>query len=189
MVRPIGCALLLHAMRAVDGTLDAAGRATFTLLAVGRLDAAGTAAFTLFAVGRDAHVGLPLHGEHHVSDALAAASVAFGLGTDVGKSADALSRAAQEASARMEVTDRPDHVRVINDAPGAQGPAIERLRRRRSTCKASSGRLRQVRRFGRGHRPWPALGHRPGGADQDDVSPFERREGSAGGPGARRCHL
>lgn len=45
------------------------------------LDAAGRASVTLFAVGRDAHVGPTLQGEHHVSDALAAAAVAMGSDT------------------------------------------------------------------------------------------------------------
>ncbi|MEU9108091.1 hypothetical protein AB0D54_27900 [Streptomyces xanthophaeus] len=51
-----------------------------------------------------------------MSNALAAAAVAIGLGAGVEKTAAALSRAVLVASGRMEVTDRPDGVRIINDA-------------------------------------------------------------------------
>jgi UDP-N-acetylmuramoyl-tripeptide--D-alanyl-D-alanine ligase len=81
-----------------------------------RLDEAGRASFTLAAAGREARVSLTLHGAHHVSNALAAAAVAIGLGADVDKTAGALSRAVLVASGRMEVTDRPDGVTIVNDA-------------------------------------------------------------------------
>ncbi|WP_338675203.1 cyanophycin synthetase [Streptomyces sp. SCSIO 30461] len=68
---------------------------------------------------------LPLHGAHHVSNALAAAAVAIGLGADVDKTAAALSRAVLVASGRMEVTDRPDQVRVINDAFNANPDSVK----------------------------------------------------------------
>ncbi|MFI6002074.1 UDP-N-acetylmuramoyl-tripeptide--D-alanyl-D-alanine ligase [Streptomyces sp. NPDC051366] len=96
-------------VRAVDVTLDPAGRASFTLV----------------AAGSDARVELSLHGVHHVSNALAAAAVAIGLGADVEKTADALSRAVLVASGRMEVTDRPDRVRVINDAFNANPDSMQ----------------------------------------------------------------
>ncbi|GHE10997.1 glutamate ligase domain-containing protein [Streptomyces alanosinicus] len=89
------------------------------------LDPAGRASFTLVAAGRDARVSLNLHGAHHVSNALAAASVAIGLGADVDKTTDALSRAVLVASGRTEVTDRPDHVRVINDAFNANPDSMK----------------------------------------------------------------
>lgn len=89
------------------------------------LDEAGRASFTLVAAGRDAQVALTLHGAHHVSNALAAAAVAIGLGADVEKTAGALSRAVLVASGRMEVTDRPDGVRVINDAFNANPDSMK----------------------------------------------------------------
>ncbi|MET9482001.1 UDP-N-acetylmuramoyl-tripeptide--D-alanyl-D-alanine ligase [Streptomyces sp. NPDC006638] len=88
-------------VRALDVAVDTSGRPSFTLAAGG---AAG------------ARVDLSLHGVHHVSNALAAAAVAIGLGAGVEKTAGALSRAVLVASGRMEVTDRPDGVRIINDA-------------------------------------------------------------------------
>ncbi|MFI5867240.1 UDP-N-acetylmuramoyl-tripeptide--D-alanyl-D-alanine ligase [Streptomyces sp. NPDC051546] len=89
------------------------------------LDSAGRASFTLTAAGSDARVELSLHGVHHVSNALAAAAVAIGLGADVDRTAAALSRAVLVATGRMEVTDRSDGVRVINDAFNANPDSMK----------------------------------------------------------------
>lgn len=89
------------------------------------LDPAGRASFTLTASGTKTRVALSLHGVHHVSNALAAAAVAIGLGADVDKTAAALSRAVLMASGRMEVTDRPDGVRIINDAFNANPDSMK----------------------------------------------------------------
>ncbi|MFJ1954535.1 UDP-N-acetylmuramoyl-tripeptide--D-alanyl-D-alanine ligase [Streptomyces microflavus] len=89
------------------------------------LDPAGRASFTLAASGIKARVALSLHGVHHVSNALAAAAVAIGLGAGVDKTAAALSRAVLMASGRMEVTDRSDGVRIINDAFNANPDSMK----------------------------------------------------------------
>ncbi|WP_434600122.1 UDP-N-acetylmuramoyl-tripeptide--D-alanyl-D-alanine ligase [Streptomyces sp. A5-4] len=89
------------------------------------LDTSGRASFTLAAEGAQARVDLTLHGAHHVSNALAAAAVAIGLGAGVEKTAAALSRAVLVASGRMEVTDRPDGVRIINDAFNANPDSMK----------------------------------------------------------------
>ncbi|MBT2511548.1 UDP-N-acetylmuramoyl-tripeptide--D-alanyl-D-alanine ligase [Streptomyces sp. ISL-98] len=89
------------------------------------LDPSGRASFTLTAAGTQARVDLSLHGAHHVSNALAAAAVAIGLGTGVEKTAAALSRAVLVASGRMEVTDRPDRVRIVNDAFNANPDSMK----------------------------------------------------------------
>ncbi|WP_432182232.1 UDP-N-acetylmuramoyl-tripeptide--D-alanyl-D-alanine ligase [Streptomyces sp. NBC_00063] len=89
------------------------------------LDTSGRASFTLTAAGAQARVDLALHGAHQVSNALAAAAVAIGLGADVDKTAAALSRAVLVASGRMEVTDRPDGVRIINDAFNANPDSMK----------------------------------------------------------------
>ncbi|MFJ1662367.1 UDP-N-acetylmuramoyl-tripeptide--D-alanyl-D-alanine ligase [Streptomyces anthocyanicus] len=89
------------------------------------VDPAGRASFTLAASGIKARVALSLHGVHHVSNALAAAAVAIGLGAGVDKTAAALSRAVLMASGRMEVTDRPDGVRIINDAFNANPDSMK----------------------------------------------------------------
>lgn len=89
------------------------------------LDTSGRASFTLTADDAQARVDLTLHGAHHVSNALAAAAVAIGLGAGVEKTAAALSRAVLVASGRMEVTDRPDGVRIINDAFNANPDSMK----------------------------------------------------------------
>jgi UDP-N-acetylmuramoyl-tripeptide--D-alanyl-D-alanine ligase len=95
-------------VRATDVTVDEAGRPGFTL----RTDA-----------GR-ALVRLRLHGEHNVSNALAAAALAGQLGMDLAAVADGLSAATARSRWRMEVTTRPDGVTVINDAYNANPEAL-----------------------------------------------------------------
>jgi len=77
------------------------------------------AAFTLVTAGGTAPVRLRLHGRHHVTNALAAAALAgqLGLGTDA--IAAGLSEAVARSRWRMEVTERPDGVTIINDAYNA----------------------------------------------------------------------
>ncbi|WP_067186813.1 UDP-N-acetylmuramoyl-tripeptide--D-alanyl-D-alanine ligase [Microtetraspora niveoalba] len=90
-------------VRAEDVTLDARGRASFTLRTP-----SGAAA-----------VRLRLHGAHAVENALAAAAAAYELGLPVGTIAEELSEAEPRSRWRMEVTDRPDGVTVVNDAYNA----------------------------------------------------------------------
>jgi UDP-N-acetylmuramoyl-tripeptide--D-alanyl-D-alanine ligase len=91
-------------VRAERVTADAAGRARFMLRTE---DAA------------EAPVVLQLHGEHLVANALAAAAVALRYNNDVALVADALSAAAPVSAGRMQVSERPDGVTVINDAYNA----------------------------------------------------------------------
>ncbi|MFF7094533.1 hypothetical protein ACFY9A_19375 [Streptomyces rubradiris] len=60
-----------------------------------------------------------------MSNALAAAAVAIGPGAGVESTAAALSRAVLLASARMEVTDRPDRVQIINGAFNANPDSMK----------------------------------------------------------------
>jgi UDP-N-acetylmuramoyl-tripeptide--D-alanyl-D-alanine ligase len=84
-----------------------------------RLDASGRPGFTLVTPSGSAPVQLRLYGEHHVSNALAAAAVATECGMDVNQLAVALGEAGSLSRWRMELTDRPDGVTVINDAYNA----------------------------------------------------------------------
>ena len=84
-----------------------------------RLDASGRPGFTLVTPSGSAPVQLRLYGEHHVSNALAAAAVATECGMDVKRLAVALGEAGSLSRWRMELTDRPDGVTVINDAYNA----------------------------------------------------------------------
>ncbi|GAA1394455.1 UDP-N-acetylmuramoyl-tripeptide--D-alanyl-D-alanine ligase [Kitasatospora putterlickiae] len=84
-----------------------------------RLDATGRPSFTLSTPAGSAPVQLRLYGEHHVSNALAAAAVAMELGMTVDDTAEALSQAGALSRWRMEVVDRADGVTVVNDAYNA----------------------------------------------------------------------
>jgi UDP-N-acetylmuramoyl-tripeptide--D-alanyl-D-alanine ligase len=79
----------------------------------------GRARFTLVSRAGSAPVELRLVGAHQVSNALAAAAVALELGGTPSGVAEALSGAAPGSRWRMEVTDRPDGVTVVNDAYNA----------------------------------------------------------------------
>jgi UDP-N-acetylmuramoyl-tripeptide--D-alanyl-D-alanine ligase len=91
----------------------------------------GRASFTLATPAGTAAVKLRLLGAHNVVNALAAAALAGELGLGVADVADGLSAATSRSKWRMEVTERPDGVTVINDAynanPEAMAAALETL--------------------------------------------------------------
>ena len=120
-------------VRAADVTVDEAGRAGFTLVT-----AAGSAP-----------VQLRLHGEHHVSNALAAAALAAELGMTTDAIAAGLSAAEARSRWRMEVTRRPDGVTIVNDAYNA---VPEGVRAALATLSAMTG-------GGRRHRGFAVLGY------------------------------
>lgn len=103
-----------------------AGRTAARVVTFGRTDAAvraedvrldgGRARFTLVTPAGSAPVALRLVGEHHVSNALAAAAVALELGGTPDGVAAALSVAEPASRWRMEVTERADGLTVVNDA-------------------------------------------------------------------------
>ncbi|MEP7023665.1 MAG: UDP-N-acetylmuramoyl-tripeptide--D-alanyl-D-alanine ligase [Actinomycetota bacterium] len=88
------------------------------------VDAAGRPAFTLITPDGAAPVQLRLHGEHNVSNALAAAAIAAELGLPGPDIAAGLSAAVARSRWRMEVTERPDGITVINDAYNANPEAM-----------------------------------------------------------------
>jgi UDP-N-acetylmuramoyl-tripeptide--D-alanyl-D-alanine ligase len=96
-----------------------------------RLDGSGRAEFTLVTPAGSAPVRLRLVGAHNVTNALAAAALAGELGLPAAAVAEGLSAATARSRWRMEVTERPDGVTVINDAynanPEAMAAAIETL--------------------------------------------------------------
>ena len=117
-------------VRAVDVTLDELGRPAFTLLT---------------RAGR-APVRLRLHGEHNVANALAAAALAGQLGMGVSAIAGGLSAARARSRWRMEVTDRPDGVTIINDAWNTNPEALRAA-------------LAALAVMARGRRAYAVLGH------------------------------
>jgi UDP-N-acetylmuramoyl-tripeptide--D-alanyl-D-alanine ligase len=88
------------------------------------LDEAGRARFTLVMADGSAPVRLRLHGECNVSNALGAAALAGQLGMGVAAIAAGLSAAVPRSRWRMEFTERPDGVTVINDAYNANPEAM-----------------------------------------------------------------
>jgi UDP-N-acetylmuramoyl-tripeptide--D-alanyl-D-alanine ligase len=88
------------------------------------LDDRGCPTFRLLSPAGEALVRLAVPGEHQVSNALAAAAVAFELGATPGGVAAALSRYRPASRWRMEVTDRPDGVTVVNDAYNANPESV-----------------------------------------------------------------
>jgi UDP-N-acetylmuramoyl-tripeptide--D-alanyl-D-alanine ligase len=95
-------------VRAVDVALDELGRATFLLE----------------AGGARRPVALQLVGAHHVGNALAAAAVALECGMGLDQIAAALGEARAISRWRMELTERPDGVLVINDAYNANPESV-----------------------------------------------------------------
>jgi UDP-N-acetylmuramoyl-tripeptide--D-alanyl-D-alanine ligase len=89
-----------------------------------RPDDLGRAAFTLVTAAGAAPVQLRLHGAHHVTNALAAAALASELGLGLDAIAAGLSAAVARSRWRMEVTQRPDGVTVVNDAYNANPESV-----------------------------------------------------------------
>lgn len=109
-----------------------------------RLTGVGQPAFTLHTPTGCSDVTMRLYGEHHVSNALAAAAVAHELGMPVDEIALALSEAGSLSRWRMEVTERSDGVTVVNDAynanPESMRAALRALAAMGEAAKARGGR-------------------------------------------------
>ncbi|HEY6279773.1 MAG TPA: UDP-N-acetylmuramoyl-tripeptide--D-alanyl-D-alanine ligase [Streptosporangiaceae bacterium] len=88
------------------------------------LDEQGRPGFTLITPDGSAPVRLRLAGAHNVTNALAAAALAGELGLGLPVVAAGLSAATARSRWRMEVTERPDGVTVINDAYNASPEAM-----------------------------------------------------------------
>jgi len=110
-----------------------------------RLTDRGQPTFTLRTPTGCGDVTMQLYGEHHVSNALAAAAVAHELGMPAEDIATALCSAGTLSQWRMEVTERADGVTVVNDAYNANPD---------STRAA----LRALAAMGKGRRTWAVLG-------------------------------
>ncbi|MFI7386888.1 UDP-N-acetylmuramoyl-tripeptide--D-alanyl-D-alanine ligase [Streptomyces sp. NPDC049813] len=110
-----------------------------------RLTENGQPAFSLHTPTGCSEVTLRLYGEHHVSNALAAAAVAHDLGMSVQEIALALSEAGSLSRWRMEVTERSDGVTIVNDAYNANPESMRAA-------------LRALVAMGRGRRTWAVLG-------------------------------
>jgi len=110
-----------------------------------RLTDSGQPAFMLHTPSGASEVTMRLYGEHHVSNALAAAAVAHELGMSANEIATALSEAGSLSRWRMEVTERPDGVTIVNDAYNANPESMRAA-------------LRALAAIGKGRRTWAVLG-------------------------------
>ncbi|MDX3232088.1 UDP-N-acetylmuramoyl-tripeptide--D-alanyl-D-alanine ligase [Streptomyces sp. ME19-01-6] len=115
-----------------------------------RLADGGRPSFTVHTPTGCSEVTMRLYGEHHVSNALAAAAVAHELGMSVDEIAVALSEAGQLSRWRMEVTERADGVTVVNDAYNAN-PESMRAALRALVAMGKAGEAE-------GGRTWAVLG-------------------------------
>ncbi|MEU8432460.1 UDP-N-acetylmuramoyl-tripeptide--D-alanyl-D-alanine ligase [Streptomyces sp. NPDC029216] len=115
-----------------------------------RMTPAGQPSFTLHTPTGCSDVTLRLYGEHHVSNALAAAAVAHVLGMPVEEIATALSGAGTLSRWRMEVTERADGVTIVNDAYNAN-PESMRAALRALAAMGGAGKEG-------GGRTWAVLG-------------------------------
>ncbi|MFP5347743.1 MAG: UDP-N-acetylmuramoyl-tripeptide--D-alanyl-D-alanine ligase [Actinomycetes bacterium] len=128
------------AVRADDVSLDELGRPRFTLVTDLR--------------GRSVRlaVSLRLVGEHHVSNALAAAAAALAAGVAAEQVASSLSAASAASRWRMEVVERRDGVTVVNDAYNANPDSM------RAALKALVALGRPSTTHPSGRRTWAVLG-------------------------------
>ncbi|MEU9374067.1 UDP-N-acetylmuramoyl-tripeptide--D-alanyl-D-alanine ligase [Streptomyces sp. NPDC048255] len=109
-----------------------------------RMTPGGQPSFTLHTPAGCSDVTLRLYGEHHVSNALAAAAVAHVLGMSASEIATALSGAGTLSRWRMEVTERADGVTIVNDAynanPESMRAALRALAAMGGAARANGGR-------------------------------------------------
>ncbi|MDQ7810135.1 UDP-N-acetylmuramoyl-tripeptide--D-alanyl-D-alanine ligase [Amycolatopsis sp. A133] len=111
------------------------------------LDDEARPSFRLITPAGEADVELPLHGEHHVGNALSAAAVALELGSTPADIAARLSGLERRSARRMEVVTRPDGVTILNDSFNANPESM------RAGLKALAAMTRET-----GRRSWAVLG-------------------------------
>ncbi len=118
-------------LRAEDVRLDRLGRARFTAIARdGRGEGRGD---------ERVEVALAVSGEHQVGNTLAAIAAARECGLSLADAAEILARTAAASRWRMEITERPDGVVIVNDAYNAN-PESMRAALKTVTAMAVGGR-------------------------------------------------
>ncbi|MDI5982626.1 UDP-N-acetylmuramoyl-tripeptide--D-alanyl-D-alanine ligase, partial [Amycolatopsis magusensis] len=109
------------------------------------LDEQARASFRLVTPAGSADVKLPLHGEHHVGNALSAAAIALELGASPADVAARLSSVTRRSARRMEVTTRADGLLVLNDSYNANPESVRAA-------------LKTLASMSAGRRSWAVLG-------------------------------
>ncbi|KGN38403.1 UDP-N-acetylmuramoyl-tripeptide--D-alanyl-D-alanine ligase [Knoellia subterranea] len=105
----------------------------------------GRATFRAVTPQGEATIALTLVGRHHVGNALAVLAVALECGIALDTAAASIAGAGVVSRWRMEVTERPDGVTVVNDAYNANPDSM----------KAA---LTALQSMGEGRRTWAVLG-------------------------------
>lgn len=148
-----------------------------------RLTETGQPAFRLRTPSGCSDVTLRLYGEHHVSNALAAAAVAHELGMSVDEIAVALSEAGTLSRWRMEVTERSDGVTIVNDAYNANPESMRAALRALVAMGGASRATGAVR--GRCSARWPSwVTNRSPSTTRSDGSPSGSTSASSWQSGA-----
>jgi UDP-N-acetylmuramoyl-tripeptide--D-alanyl-D-alanine ligase len=109
------------------------------------LDDGARASFTLVTPEGSAEVTLGVIGAHQVGNALTAAAVGRAVGMNVGTVAGALAGARAASKWRMEITELPGGITVINDAYNANPHSMRAA-------------LQALSQIGQGRRTWAVLG-------------------------------
>jgi UDP-N-acetylmuramoyl-tripeptide--D-alanyl-D-alanine ligase len=120
------------------------------------LDSGGRASFTLHTPAGQRSVALGLVGRHHVANALAVVAVALELGLELDGVVAAVEAATPVSRWRMEVTERPDGVTLVNDAYNANPDSMRAA-------------LTALQRMGEDRRTWAVLGTMLELGDESDV--------------------
>jgi UDP-N-acetylmuramoyl-tripeptide--D-alanyl-D-alanine ligase len=110
-----------------------------------QLDDTARPSFDLSRDGARAHVDLGFHGEHYISNALAAAAVGLAMGADPEQVARALSAARPTSKWRMQVEESSNGVTVVNDAYNANPESMRAA-------------LKTLAAMAHGRRTWAVLG-------------------------------
>ena len=110
-----------------------------------RVSGDGRPSFRVVTPTGDAEISLRLVGRHHVGNALAVVAVALECGMSLDAVVAAVSTAGVVSRWRMEVTERPDGVTIVNDAYNANPDSMRAA-------------LAALEVMGRGRRTWAVLG-------------------------------
>ncbi|GAA4218785.1 UDP-N-acetylmuramoyl-tripeptide--D-alanyl-D-alanine ligase [Actinocatenispora rupis] len=110
------------------------------------LDAAGRAAYTLSTVDGSVPVRLGVYGAHMVANTLAAAAVALELGMPLAELGTALGELRPASGRRMDVFTRHDGVTIIDDSYNAN-------------LGSMTAALQSLAAIGTGRRTWAVLGY------------------------------
>jgi UDP-N-acetylmuramoyl-tripeptide--D-alanyl-D-alanine ligase len=105
----------------------------------------GRASFRVLTPEGDTSVSMQLVGRHHVGNALAVIAVALECGMSLDAATTAVAGAGVVSRWRMEVTERPDGVTIVNDAYNANPDSMRAA-------------LAALEVMGEGRRTWAVLG-------------------------------